>query len=46
MDTSDDVRGALADARDECFENVEESRAREEFTRRSAPEEIQAYFRT
>ena len=46
MDTSDDVRGALADARDECFDNVKESRAREEFTRRSAPEEIQAYFRT
>jgi len=44
MDTSDDVRGALADARDECFENVEESRAREESTRRSAPEEIQGSF--
>jgi len=42
LDASDAFRGALADARAECFKQVEESRAREESTRRSALEEIQA----
>jgi len=42
LDASDAFRGALADARAECFKQVEESRAREESTRQSALEEIQA----